>query len=390
MLGFLIRRFVPNYDQVEDPEVRVHYGMLTGCLGIALNLLLFLVKLPCGLISGSIALVSDAFNNLSDTGSSLITLIGMRMARKRPDKEHPFGHGRIEYISALLIAMMIFIVGIELFRESYRKLFETEIVSPHPIVYILLGLALLVKLWMFIYNRALGHRIHSTVLIAAGIDSLNDVYATAALLIALLIAPHTRFPVDAALGIAVSLMILFSGFKIAKDTVDLLLGGRPDPELVKKLSDMVQDSEGILGIHDLVIHDYGPGRMMASVHAEVPDSESVGLIHRQIDDAERHVLDVLDVPIVIHMDPVPIGDKRAEKIRRQVERELLAMPMTLNMHDFRVQDEADHVRLIFDLEVPIEMTVDERIQLINAVQARMIQLDPQYRCEIKTDDNLNE
>lgn len=387
MLDFLVRKFVPDYKNVEEGKVREAYSLLAGALGVVLNLVLFAVKLPIGMISGSIAITSDAFNNISDMGSSLITIIGMRLAGRRPDREHPFGHGRLEYVSALIVSFIILLVGFELLKESLAKLWDPEPVSLSPALVVILLLSVLVKLWMFLYNRKLGARINSSVLRATASDSLNDVITTSATIGAVLLGTVVSWPVDAVAGLAVSLLILYSGYSIAKDTIDLLLGGKPDPELVKKLGDMVLKGKGIVGVHDLIVHDYGPGRLMASVHAEVPDDGDVTAIHESIDATEQRILHELGVPIVIHMDPIKVNCERTNAVRDQVARAVEAENPAFTMHDFRMTDGERRINLIFDLVVPCEMPAEARERAVRDIKERMSQVDARYRCVIHVDDN---
>lgn len=271
MIKTIIKKFIPAYDDTKDKKVRERYCVLAGVLGILCNMALFTVKLIIGRLMNSISILSDAFNNLSDMGSSVISILGAKMSNRRPDREHPFGHGRMEYIASFIVSCIILIVGFELFRSSLDKIFHPEPVRFSILLIGILTLSLLVKVWMFSYNRYLGNRIDSTVLHAAASDSLNDVAATAAVILATIIGNYVSFPIDGIMGVAVSILILFAGFKIAKEVVDRLLGQRPDPALVKEIADMILSYEGIIGIHDMIVHNYGPGRNFASVHAEVAD-----------------------------------------------------------------------------------------------------------------------
>ncbi|MDL2206275.1 cation diffusion facilitator family transporter [Eubacteriales bacterium OttesenSCG-928-N13] len=390
MLSFLIRKFVREPDNATDVATRSQYSQLAGGMGMVLNFLLFLVKLPIGIITGSIAVSSDAFNNISDMGSSLITLVAARMAGRKPDREHPFGHGRIEYVCALGIAALILVVGIELLKESILKLASPTAVQITPLIMVLLGASILVKLWMYYYNRQIGARIQSGVLRAAATDSLNDVFTTTLVLAAALIDPYVRIPVDAVAGLIISVLVLVSGIRIAKDTVDLLLGSKPDPELVKKIRELVLETDGIVGIHDMILHDYGPGRVMASVHAEVSDSEDINLSHEQIDAAEKRILEQLNIPIVIHMDPISLNDARTNAVRDSLIEQLKDLDPSLSMHDFRMVEGEHQINLIFDLVVPHEMDSGTRDRLKEQLLERMQQLDSRYQCVIQIDENFAE
>lgn len=388
MLDFLIRRFVKDADQVDDPDVRAGYGVLTGGLGIALNLLLFSVKLAVGLLTRSMAIVSDAFNNLSDTGSSLISLIGMRMSTRRPDAEHPFGHGRIEYIAALLVAVMIVFVGVELIRESIPQLARPETGALGRPMALIMLLSIGVKLWMLRYNKKVGERINSGVILAAAQDSKNDVITTSAVLLATLVRPYVRIPIDAIAGLAVALLILRSGYEIAKDTIGQLLGGRPDPELVKRIADMVNAAPGIVGLHDMIVHDYGPGRAMASVHAEVPDDMDIHVAHGMIDEIELQIRRELGIQIVIHMDPVTVGDEKLDKVKSQICRAIEHIDQRMSMHDLRMVQGENKVNLIFDLVMPFDMDKQQRETATRELQDRMQTIDPRYNCVMQLDEDL--
>lgn len=390
MLDKLVRRFVKNPEDYQGTETREQVSVLAGVMGIIINLVLFCVKLPIGLVTGSIAITSDAFNNISDMGSSLITVIGARMAGKRPDAEHPFGHGRVEYIAALIVAFIIFFVGIELLRESAGKLMAPETVNLNPVLLLILGLSILLKLWMFYYNRVLGRRINSAVLRATASDSINDVIATAAVIAATAIDPLVNFPMDAAVGIAVSLLILYSGFETAKDTITLLLGGKPDPQLMRGIMAMVSEGEGVVGVHDLIVHDYGPGRQFASIHAEVPADGDFVQLHEMIDAVEQRVKRELNVPIVIHMDPISLNDERVNALKEQVEAVVASLDGALSIHDFRMTDGLARVNLIFDLVVPSAYSEKKRKEIVKQIAQRLAEIDARYRCVIQVDqDYLN-
>lgn len=390
MVELLLRKFIPNYKDVENQSVRESYGVLAGVMGMALNLLLFLVKLPIGLITGSMAITSDAFNNISDMGSSLITVIGMRMAGRRPDREHPFGHGRLEYVSALIVAFIILLVGVELMKESIAKLGSPQDVTLNPALLVVLGLSVLIKLWMFLYNRTLGARIDSSVMRATAADSRNDVFTTCAAIGAALLGSVVDWPVDAIAGMGVSLLILWSGYGAARDTINLLLGGKPDPELAKRLAELVMKGSGIVGVHDLIVHDYGPGRQMASVHAEVPDDVDVVRMHEVIDGIEQRILHEMGIPIVIHMDPIAVNCERTEAVRIQVIKAAAQVHPDFTIHDFRMTDGDRRINLIFDLVVPCEMSPEERQRAVSAIKERMAQADARYRCVIHIDDDYTD
>ncbi len=309
MIRFLVKSRIHNYQNTQDPYVREQYGVLGGVLGIICNLLLFAVKVLTGLITGSIAILSDGFNNLSDMGASVVSILGAKMSSLRADEDHPYGHGRAEYISALVVAFLILFVGQELFLTAIRKILNPVPVSTSLSVMLLLVLSILGKLWMWHYNRYLGKAIGSEVLLAAAKDSINDCIATAAVLLSSLLVPFVSFPLDGIMGLLVSCLILWSGFQVARDTIHQLLGHRPTEELEEKITRAVLEHQNILGMHGLMVHDYGPGRIIASVHAEVPETLSLVDCHSMIDRIEKSILKELNVDIVIHMDPIKKDSK---------------------------------------------------------------------------------
>ncbi len=305
MLKFIIRRFIPNSEDVKNPKVRKNYGILGGVLGIICNLFLFITKLGVGIIINSIAVISDAFNNLSDLGSSIVSTIGSRLSGKHADAEHPYGHGRAEYISALIIGVLIIFMGVELFKSSISEIFNPRPVEINIVSALILVVSIGVKLWMWYYNRFMGRKINSPILLAAAKDSLNDTIATSIVIITAVLAPFVTFPLDGIAGIFVSAGIVWAGISVSIATINTLIGVAPDSEFIAKIEEMVMSGENVLGMHDLLVHDYGPGRIIASVHAEVPDNLSLIDVHQMIDVIEHKIMQEMGVDIVIHMDPVP-------------------------------------------------------------------------------------
>lgn len=304
MIKFLIRKFIKNSENVNDRDVREAYGVLSGVLGIICNVFLFVTKLIIGMFINSIAVISDAFNNLSDMGTSVITIFGAKLSNRPPDKEHPHGHGRYEYIASLIVSFVIFAVGFKLLSSSFDKILKPQKVLLNTLSISILVISVLVKVWMFSYNKYIGKAINSSVNRATAFDSLNDVYATSAVIVGTVIGTFVSLPIDGIMGIVISGLIMYTGFKTAKDSVDLLLGVLPDPELIVKINEMVLSCKSIKGTHDLKIHDYGPGRITASIHAEVSDNENIVDIHTEIDKIELKVKEELGIDMVIHMDPV--------------------------------------------------------------------------------------
>ena len=352
MIRLLSRWLIPDRDNVTSPAVRRAYGTLCGAVGIALNILLFIGKFFAGQLSGSIAVTADAFNNLSDAGSSAVTLLGFRLAGKKPDTDHPFGHGRIEYISGLIVAGLILLMGVELAKSSFDKILHPEPVAFSALAAAIMAASVCVKLYMWLYNRAVGRKIKSAAMEATATDSLSDTIATSAVLLAMLVGKWTGLAVDGYVGLVVALFILFSAYKAAKETLSPLLGQAPDPELVQEIRDITLSNDTVQGVHDLVVHDYGPGRMMISLHAEVPAHGDIMAMHDVIDNVEKELMERLHCHAVIHMDPIVTDDDRVNALRTQVAELVKQVDPALTIHDFRVVRGTTHDNLIFDAVLP--------------------------------------
>lgn len=386
MIKFIIKIFIKDYEKTENEEIRTKYGTLAGIIGIVLNFALFIIKLLAGIMVNSIAIISDSFNNLSDMGSSAVSAVGIKLSNRKPDKEHPFGHGRIEYISALIVAFIILLVGFELFKGSVEKIISPQEIKLSFVPMFILSLSILVKLWMFSYNRYIGKKINSEVIKATAQDSLNDCIATIVIIFATLLGGYVNFPVDGIFGCLVSLMICFTGFSVAKNTVGILLGAPPKPETVKEISDIILSQNKIIGIHDLIVHDYGPGRIMASVHAEVPNDANIEEIHEIIDKTEKHIEEKLGVHIVIHMDPISVNCERTNEIKETVIRIVKSINKEFDIHDFRMTDGQSNINLIFDLEVPCEMEQKERDEALSKIKTLLKEKDERYSAVIMVDN----
>ncbi len=354
MVDFFVKRFIKNSTEVENPTVRKAYGTLSSVVGITCNIILFCIKYLAGILSGSIAILSDAFNNLSDCASCLVTFFGYRMAAKPADKGHPFGHGRAEYLASLLIAIFIVLMGVELLRDSVKKLFSPEPVTFHWAVLFILLFSIAVKFWMAFFNRTLGKRIHSSVMMATAKDSCSDVLATTATLLVLLASLFTEVALDGWMGILVSLFILKTAYDIIRDTVDDLLGKPADAELVQRICKLIRADEEILGIHDLVIHNYGPGKMIGSCHVEVSNHSDFVAIHDKIDRIEHQIQDQLHINMTMHMDPIELDNVQVNACRTMLLQVLHQLDPHLHMHDFRMIAGETHTNLIFDLVVPFD------------------------------------
>ncbi|MBQ9963954.1 MAG: cation transporter [Clostridia bacterium] len=348
----LIRRFVADPDNVAAPAVRTAYGKLAGIVGVSANILLFLLKLLAGFLSGSVAIVADAFNNLSDAGSSVVTLVGFRLAGSPPDAEHPFGHGRVEYLSALTVAALIMLAGFELAGSALDKILHPAPSAFSWVTVAILAASILVKLWMALFNHQIGKHIRSNALLAAATDSRNDVICTSLVLIAALVNRFTALEIDGYIGIAVSLFVMWSGFSVLKETLSPLLGESPDPELVSEIRRIVLDNDGIVGIHDLIVHNYGPGRCIVSLHAEVPAHGDILHSHELVDAVERRLVEELNITACIHMDPVDTQDEQVRELRLLTETIVTDLDPAFTLHDFRLVRGEQRINVIFDLVVP--------------------------------------
>lgn len=387
MIKLLLKWFVKDYENVDDKDVRTRYGVLGGILGIICNLFLFAVKLFSGIFMNSIAIISDSVNNLSDTGSSIVTLVGSKLSGMRPDKEHPFGHGRIEYISSLIVSFVIMLVGFELMKSSYGKIINPEPVAFSLPIIILLSLSVLVKVWMYSYNKYLGKQINSSILIATSKDSINDVFSTSAVIVTTIIGRFVNFPLlDGIVGIVVSIMVMYSGFGIAKEVIDILLGKSPEKETVDELVGIIKSGEGIVGVHDLIVHDYGPGRVLASVHVEVPDDVDIVLAHETIDSIERLVYDKMQIELVIHLDPISVNDERVNHFRELTAEVIREINPEFSFHDFRMTDGDENINLIFDLAVPVEVNPQKRTEAVALIKEKLKEHDSRCNTVICVDD----
>lgn len=371
----------------KEAETRKAYGTLCSIVGIVLNILLFAGKYFAGFISGSIAIMADAFNNLSDAGSSFITLIGFWYAGKKPDIDHPFGHGRFEYISGLGVAVMIILMGFELAKDSAYKIFHPETVDSSGLAIAILVVSICVKIYMAMYNRSIGKKIDSSAMLATSTDSMSDAVATTVVLISLLIDKFAHINVDGICGFAVSLFILFAGYNVVKETISPLLGQPPEPEFVDSIYDIVMAHEEIKGIHDLVVHDYGPGRVMISLHTEVPGNEDIFKIHDLIDRIENELNEKLRCEAVIHMDPIEVNNKVIDETKKNIAELISQISSEMSIHDFRMVVGDTHTNLIFDVLVPysvkdsddkIKKQVQNKISEYNNTYMAIIHIDRDY------------
>lgn len=370
MTNFLLRRFVPDYQNTADPAVREKYGNLAGIVGIVCNVLLFVGKLLAGTLCGSVSVTADAVNNLSDASSSLVTLLGFRLAARPADEKHPYGHARMEYLSGLAVAVMILVIGVELVKSSVQKILHPETVEFSVLTAAVLTGSILLKLWMALFDRRLGKKISSAALIAAAADSRSDVIATGAVLLACVVGRLTGLMIDGWAGLLVALFILWSGVGVVKDTVDPLLGAKPDEALVRAIAYLMTSHVDILGFHDLMVHDYGPGRRFASVHAEIDHRIDPLIAHEILDEIERQAKRELHVDLVIHYDPVVTDDPEVAAVRTRVLQIMHGLDPRLSLHDFRMVSGSHHVNVIFDMVIPPEDT-DTAEQLRRQIEAQL-------------------
>lgn len=384
MVSFFARLFIKNKEDITSPNVRRKYGVLCGAVGIFFNVFLFGVKFLAGMLSHSIAITADAFNNLSDAGSSLITLIGFKLAGQKPDPGHPFGHGRFEYISGLLVSVAIILMAYELISSSIQKIIHPKAVASSPLVIAILLLSILIKLYMYFYNHSLGKKLNSPAMCATASDSFSDMIATSFVLFAILISKSTGLLIDGYCGVLVGIFIFIAGIRAAKDTINPLLGQPPSREFVKQIEEIVTSYDEILGIHDLIVHDYGPGRVMISLHAEVSAHGDLVSLHDIIDNIERTLKKGLKCDAVIHMDPVVEDDEETNQLKEQITAFLKEYDSDLNLHDFRLVKGPTHTNIIFDVLLPMEFKKTD-LEVKQYLSDKIASLDPKYYSVIEID-----
>ena len=384
MIGFLARRFIRDYQNVGAPEVRTAYGVLCGAVGIVINLLLFALKLLAGTLAGSVAVTADAFNNLSDAGASIVTLLGFRLAGQKPDTEHPFGHGRLEYVSGLIVALVILLMGVELLRDAVSAIVHPETVVCSALTVTILLVSIAAKFYMYCYNRAVGKKIGAAAMQATAADSLSDCAATAAVLLSTLAGHFFGWKIDGWCGLAVSLLILWAGYQAARDTLSPLLGQPPTEEFVQRIRDIVMANETICGVHDLVVHDYGPGRVMISLHAEVPAHGDILAMHDEIDNVERELREKLGCEAVIHMDPIVTDDETVNEKRREIDALVHGIDESISIHDFRMVTGPTHTNIIFDAVVPYGCRLTDR-EAEEQIKKAVRGLDERYYAIVQID-----
>lgn len=382
MTEFLVKRFVKDYEEVEKVSVRTAYGVLASIVGIFCNVFLFLVKLAVGIVTNSVSVMADAFNNLSDAGSSIISFVGVKMAEKPADEAHPFGHGRIEYIAALIVSFLVLEVGFTFLKDSIAKIRTPDTLHFQLLSVVILLLSILVKIWLGLFNRKLGKMIDSKVMQAVFTDSMGDVLTTSATIVSLVFFGITGWNIDGIIGIGVALVVMWAGVGIARDTLEPLIGEAVDPEIYHKIQKFVEGYEGIEGTHDLIVHNYGPGRSMASIHAEVPNDVNIEISHEIVDKIERDALEKLGMMLVVHMDPIETKNEMVLRVKKAAEDILRNIDPHCSIHDFRMTDGKDNINLIFDMLVPFGYDEEKEKQLKTQLAEQLEKMDIRYHCVI--------
>lgn len=377
MTELLLKAFVKNYKETDDPKVREACGKFAGIVGIISNIILCLMKVIVGMFAGSIAIIADGINNLADASSSVITFIGFKLSSLPEDKEHPYGHARYEYLTGLLVSVLIIVVGVQLLRSSFDKVLNPEETVFSLVTVLVLVIAIVMKVWQAVFNIGLGRRINSMTLIATGTDSRNDVISTTVVLIALIITKITGFQLDGIMGCAVALFIIWSGITLVRDTVSPLLGEAPDEELVREIERRTWQFEGVLGIHDLIVHNYGPGKVFASMHVEIDACGDMMEAHDMIDNIERSISEALKIHLVIHMDPVITNDPELNHLKEVVTNVAALIPGVTNIHDFRMVKGPTHTNVIFDAIVCDNCKLDED-EIKTIIETELRKENPDY------------
>jgi len=386
MTDFIIKIFVKDHKNVQDLHVRTSYGIVSSCVGVICNILLFAAKLIIGISVNSLSVTVDAFNNLSDAGSSIISFIGVKIAAKPADKEHPFGHGRVEYISALIVSLIVIQVGFSFFRDSIDKIRNPQDLSLQLVPVLILILSIAMKLWLGTFYKKLGTRINSQIIMATAADSISDVFVTGATIVSLLIFHFTGINIDGVVGLIVSVVVMWAGFQIAKTTLEPLIGASVDKELYESIKKMVENYPGVLGTHDLIIHNYGPKYSMGTIHVEVSKDVDVSVSHELIDKIEREISRKSEVFLVIHMDPIENGNKELTKIQEQVKTITKEIDNRLESHDIRMAEGvSEEINLYFDLVIPFEYDEEKISALKEKVVGKIVEIDSRMNCTVTID-----
>lgn len=388
MTMYLVKFFVKNYEETNRVEVRTAYGVLASSVGIICNILLFLLKIIISVLLNSISIMADAFNNLSDAASSIISLFGIRLAGRPADKEHPFGHGRIEYISALVVSFLILLVGVSLLKNSFEKIMNPKALEYSWILVVFLIISVFVKVWLSLFNKCLGNKINSNVLRATAADARNDVIVTSATIISVVAGNFLGIMIDGWMGVTVSVFVVLAGIGIAKDTLMPLLGEAVDREMYEKITDIISYYDEIIGSHDLIIHNYGPSNNMATIHAEVASDSELIKVHEIIDDLEKKILKETGISIVIHIDPTDIKDKVILESKNIVETIIKQIEPEAHIHDFQVVKDKDTMNLIFDLVVPYSYKETDKEEIVEKINYQLHEINDRYQCEITIENSF--
>lgn len=384
MFGFLAKIFIKDYKNYSDIKVREKYGLLSGIFGICLNVCLFIAKFIAGIVTGAISVTADAFNNLTDAASSLITYIGFKLSNKPTDRDHPFGHGRMEYVAGFIVSMLIFMVGFELIKSSVEQIFNPAVTEFSYLSVGILLASVAVKFYMFFYNSRVAAKIDSSAMRAVARDSITDCVATLAVLISLVLFKLFAFQTDAYCGLLVALFIIFNGYKSAKETIGLLLGEAPDPEFVKEIRNTVLSYSSVIGVHDLMVHNYGPGRQIISLHAEIDAKSDILEAHDNIDNIEKMLEEKYKCIAVIHMDPVAVGDKLTDELKLETRKAVREVNPLFDIHDFRLVDGKTHKNLVFDVTVPVDCNIPDG-QIKQQISQKIKNISPDYNvvCQVE-------
>ena len=386
MVNFLVRHFVKDYENIADAKVRTSYGILTSMAGIACNVFLFILKLIIGLLVGSISVMADAFNNLSDAASSIIGFVGIKLAQRPADKEHPFGHGRYEYIAALAVAFLVLQVGFSCAKSSIERIINPQKTICNVVAVTVLIISVTVKVWLAYINRVLGKKIKSSVMLATAADAKGDVLITSVTVISLIAGNFTAFPIDGIMGTVVSVFVILAGINIVKDTLEPLIGEAADPDVCRRLEEKILSYDGITGTHDLIIHNYGPTHSMATIHVEVPNDKGFEEAHEVIDRIERDVLKEMNIFLVIHMDPVVVNDEYVLKTKKMAEDIVKEAEPEASIHDFRMVSCGENVNIIFDMVIPYSAD-GKKEELLKTVTDRIMKEDSRYSCNITIENS---
>lgn len=387
MTDILIKLFIKDKENVENNKVRGKYGMLSSITGIVVNILLSITKLVIGIIANSMSIISDGLNNITDAGSSVITLFGLKMSQKEEDSEHPWGHGRMEYITAFIVDIFIILVGFELFKSSIDKILHPEMQNINNITIILLIVAILTKLWLFVFYKKIAKKINSSAIKATAYDSISDTISTLVVLISALVTKFAGITIDGYISLLVSLFILYTGYKATKEIIDILLGAKPDPEFIENLQKLVKKTPEIVGVHDIMVHDYGPGRKIVSFHAEVPVDSDICKVHDVIDCLEREINSKFGCIATIHMDPIVVDNEEINKMKQLVDKIVIGINKEFSIHDFRMTDGGEHINLIFDLVIPTECN-KEKNKIEKMIREKLKQENERYYAVIQIENSF--